>query len=158
MYVHARLAGAPIGVLHLIGMRLRKVKLHERVYAHIRLHKAGLNNAGRGIPSHALETHCLAGGNLAGVVTAMIGAGGARVPLTWEDATAIDLWGVDPSTLVRAVVDARDAGYKLEWFDAAQVKRAGHDPAAAIRERIGAPQAPCPLCGAVSAGPAAARR
>jgi uncharacterized protein YqfA (UPF0365 family) len=66
----------------------------------INLHKAGLVN----IATDMLETHYLAGGNIQNIVSAMIAANKANIPLTFETATAIDLAGRDVKEAVETSV------------------------------------------------------
>jgi uncharacterized protein YqfA (UPF0365 family) len=63
-----------------------------------------------------LETHYLAGGNVANVVIALIASDKAQINLTFETATAIDLAGRDVKTAVETsvypkVIDAPREGY-----------------------------------------------
>jgi uncharacterized protein YqfA (UPF0365 family) len=57
LYIQAFLSNAHVGMLEIIGMRLRKVDIRTVVFSRIRAVKAGLD-----IPTNALETHYLAGG------------------------------------------------------------------------------------------------
>jgi uncharacterized protein YqfA (UPF0365 family) len=68
-------------------------------------HKAGLK-----LVSDDMEAHYLADGNVALVVKAMISADKARIPLSWEKATAIDLAG-------RNVLEAVKMSVKPEVID-----------------------------------------
>jgi hypothetical protein len=88
LYVQALLSNAPIGMLELIGMRLRRTDARAVVHARIRALKAGLD-----IPVSALEVHAFAGGRLAEVVHAVIAAKEAGIDLPWDIATAHDLAG-----------------------------------------------------------------
>jgi uncharacterized protein YqfA (UPF0365 family) len=63
-----------------------------------------------------LETHYLAGGNVPNVVVALIASDKAKIPLTFETATAIDLAGRDIKTAVETsvypkVIDAPRDGF-----------------------------------------------
>jgi len=88
LWIAARAASVPIRIMDLIGMRLRHVDPKFIVLPMITGYKAGLH-----LSSNMLESHLLAGGNVAYVVNALISADKARIPLTWERATAIDLAG-----------------------------------------------------------------
>lgn len=102
LYVQALLSNAHVGLLEIIGMRLRKVDIRTVVYSRIRAVKAGLD-----VPTNALETHYLAGGRVPNVVTAMISARGAKIDLPWSVATAIDLAGRDILDAVNTSVNPK---------------------------------------------------
>ncbi len=86
VWIRARVAGAPIGLLQLVFMRLRGVPPALVVDARITALKAGLQ-----ITSDFLEAHYLAGGNIVHTVQALIAADKAGIPLDWKKACAIDL-------------------------------------------------------------------
>lgn len=102
LYIQALLSGAKVGIIELIGMRLRKVDIRTIVYSRIRAVKAGLE-----IPTNKLETHYLAGGRVNNVVSAMIAARGAKIPLEWDIAAAIDLAGRDILDAVQTSVNPK---------------------------------------------------
>lgn len=102
LYIQALLSKAPVGLLEIIGMRLRKVDIRTIVYSRIRAVKAGLE-----IPTNALETHYLAGGRVPNVISAMIAARSARIELPWNIATAIDLAGRDILDAVQTSVNPK---------------------------------------------------
>jgi uncharacterized protein YqfA (UPF0365 family) len=102
LYVQALLSGAKVGLMDIIGMRLRKVDIRTIVYSRIRAVKAGLD-----IPTNALETHYLAGGRVPNVISAMIAARGAKIDLTWDIARAIDLAGRDILEAVQTSVNPK---------------------------------------------------
>lgn len=102
LYVQALLSNAHVGLLEIIGMRLRKVDIRTVVYSRIRAVKAGLD-----VPTAALETHYLAGGNVPRVISAMIAARGAKIDLPWNIATAIDLAGRDILDAVNTSVNPK---------------------------------------------------
>ncbi len=89
-----------IRIVDLIRMRLRKISPRLVTDGVINLHKAGLVN----IATDMLETHYLAGGNIQNIVSAMIAADKANIPLTFETATAIDLAGRDVKEAVETSV------------------------------------------------------
>lgn len=91
LYILARISDAHVPMLHLLGMRLRKVDARTIVLSRIRARKAGLE-----LSADRLETHYLAGGRVVNVCTALISAKGAKLPLTWEQAASMDLGGEDP--------------------------------------------------------------
>ncbi|MFM9997089.1 MAG: flotillin-like protein FloA [Phycisphaerales bacterium] len=102
LYIQALLSKAHVGLLEIIGMRLRKVDIRTVVYSRIRAVKAGLD-----IGTNALETHYLAGGRVPNVITAMISARGAKIDLPWNIATAIDLAGRDILDAVQTSVNPK---------------------------------------------------
>ena len=100
-----------ITILDLIRMRLRKIPPRLVTDSVINSHKAGLDT----ITTEDLETHFLAGGNVANVVSAMIAADKAKIELPFTTATAIDLAGRDVKTAVQTsvypkVIDAPKKG------------------------------------------------
>jgi len=110
LWITAAAAGVYVKLKDLIGMRLRRVPPSLIIYPLITAHKAGLK-----LSTDHLESHYLAGGRVPNVVTAMISADKARIPLTWERATAIDLAGRDILEAVQMsvtpkVIDCPDPG------------------------------------------------
>ncbi|MBR4598335.1 MAG: flotillin-like protein FloA [Opitutales bacterium] len=85
-WLKALLAGAPVGMITLLAMRLRGVPYGKIVEARITAVKAGLN-----LTIEDLEKHYLAEGALLQTIQALIAANKARMNMTWEDATRIDL-------------------------------------------------------------------
>ncbi len=102
LYIQALFSNAHIGLIDMIGMRLRKVDLRTVVYSRIRAKKSGMD-----IPTSAIETHYLAGGRVPNVISAMIAARGARIELPWNIATAIDLAGRDILDAVNTSVNPK---------------------------------------------------
>lgn len=90
LWIAAWASGAYVGLLTLIGMRLRRVPPDTVVTARISAVKAGLT-----IPLNDLEAHYLAGGNVVNVVLAMISADKATIAMPFKRAAAIDLAGRD---------------------------------------------------------------
>lgn len=88
LWISALAAGVKIGILTLVGMRLRRVPPAQIVGALIKADKAGLD-----VTVNQLEAHYLAGGNVDRVVNALIAAERANIPLPFERAAAIDLAG-----------------------------------------------------------------
>ncbi|GIN70977.1 UPF0365 protein YqfA [Bacillus sp. J14TS2] len=88
LWVSALAAGVKIGIVTLIGMRLRRVIPGRVVNPLIKAHKAGIQAT-----TNQLESHYLAGGNVDRVVNALIAAQRANIELTFERAAAIDLAG-----------------------------------------------------------------
>ena len=103
LWFQAFVSGTPISLFNIIGMSLRKIPPKAIVNAHINAYKAGL----RQISVSDLETHYLAGGRVIDVVSALIAAEKANIPLDWKRATAIDLAGRDILDAVRTSVNPK---------------------------------------------------
>lgn len=99
LWLQALLSGARVSLFTLLGMRLRKVNPTVIVYSRINAVKAGLT-----MSTDDLEVHYLSGGNVPQVVKALIAAHKANIPLSWQQATAIDLAGRDVLEAVRTSV------------------------------------------------------
>ncbi len=111
LWFQAFVSGTPIPLFNIIGMSLRKIPPRVIVNARINAYKAGLRQIG----VDDLETHYLAGGRVLDVVAAMIAAEKANIPLSWKQATAIDLAGRNILEAVRTsvnpkVIDCPSAG------------------------------------------------
>src|SRR5580692_7453310 len=90
LYIRARVSGAKVGLVDLMGMRLRKVNALAIVNARIQASRAGID-----VTTREMESHVLAGGDVQRVINAMIAASKANIDLAWKTATAIDLAGRD---------------------------------------------------------------
>jgi len=99
LYIAARSAGVKVGILSLVGMRLRRVKPSRIINPLIKGSKAGLK-----LSQNQLESHLLSGGRVDNVVDALIAAHRADIELTFERAAAIDLAGRDVFEAVRMSV------------------------------------------------------
>ena len=99
LWISAIASGVKVGILDLIGMRLRRVAPAKIVLPMIKANKAGLDTK-----VNQLEAHYLAGGNVDNVVNALIAAERAQIPLTFEQASAIDLAGRDVFEAVKMSV------------------------------------------------------
>lgn len=88
LYIEARTCGASVGLVELFLMRFRGVSPHRVVRPLIMATKAELF-----ISLKELETHLLSGGDVESVISALISAKKARLPLDFNTATAIDLAG-----------------------------------------------------------------
>lgn len=86
VWLRAWLAGAYVGILDLVAMRLRQVPYGMIVDARITAKKAGID-----IPINDFEAHFLAGGNVIPTSQALIAARKAGIELDWDRACAIDL-------------------------------------------------------------------
>jgi uncharacterized protein YqfA (UPF0365 family) len=87
-------------MIKLVIMRIRKIPPRLITDGIINLHRAGLDF----VTSEELETHFLAGGNVANVVDALIAADKANIELNYKTATAIDLAGRDVKEAVQTSV------------------------------------------------------
>jgi uncharacterized protein YqfA (UPF0365 family) len=88
LWIAAIASNVKIGLLTLIGMKLRRVRPSRIVLPLIMATKAGLT-----LSVNQLESHFLAGGDVDKVVDALIAAHRAELELTFERAAAIDLAG-----------------------------------------------------------------
>lgn len=86
VWLRAWLAGAYVGILDLVAMRLRQVPYGMIVDARITAKKAGID-----VPINDFEAHYLAGGNVIPTSQALIAARKAGIELDWDRACAIDL-------------------------------------------------------------------
>jgi len=108
LYLKALLAGAHVGIFEIIGMRLRGVRPTVIIDSRIMAIKAGLP-----VETRALETHYLARGNVPNVIRALVAASKANIPLTFNQACAIDLAGRDvlnavQTSVIPKVIDCPD--------------------------------------------------
>ena len=88
LWIQALFSGAHVGLLSMVGMRIRRVNPRLIVTSKLMAVKAGIE-----IPVGLLEAHFLAGGNVMRVVQSLIAADKASIPLNFKQATAIDLAG-----------------------------------------------------------------
>lgn len=90
LWISALAADVRVGIVTLVGMRMRRVPPAKIILPLIKANKAGLN-----VAVNQLEAHYLAGGNVDSVVNALIAAERASMDLSFEQASAIDLAGRD---------------------------------------------------------------
>lgn len=118
IWIRARVSNAPVGLINLVAMWIRKVPPALIVDSRITAAKAGLE-----VSTDLLEAHYLAGGDVENVVLSLIAADKAAIPLTYDRACAIDLAvkGTTKTVLeaVRtsinpAVIDCPGEGKKIE--------------------------------------------
>ena len=102
LFISARASGVKVGILQLVGMRIRKVIPSRIVNPLIKATKAGLI-----VSINKLEAHYLAGGNVDRVINALIAAQRAGIPLDFEKACAIDLAGRDVLNAVQMSVNPK---------------------------------------------------
>jgi len=87
VWLKAFSSGAPVGMGNLVAMRyLRRLPYSHIVDARIMSVKAGLP-----VTTDEIETHYMAGGDIIETTSALINARKAEIPLTWNEACAIDL-------------------------------------------------------------------
>jgi len=102
LWVTAIFSNVKVGLLELVGMRIRKVPPSVIVNSLITATKAGLN-----LTTNDLETHYLAGGNVPQVIRALISADKANINISFKQATAIDLAGRDVFEAVQISVNPK---------------------------------------------------
>jgi len=102
LWVEAMSAGVRVGILYLVGMRLRKVSPPAVVRPLIWATKAGIP-----LSVNDLEAHYLAGGKVDRVVRALISADKADIELGFQQAAAIDLAGRDVFEAVQVSVNPK---------------------------------------------------
>lgn len=102
LWITAIFSNVKVGLLELVGMRIRKVPPSIIVNSLITSTKAGLN-----LTTNDLETHYLAGGNVPNVIRALISADKANINLSFKQATAIDLAGRDVFQAVQISVNPK---------------------------------------------------
>ncbi len=99
LWIQAYLAGARIGFMDMIRMKLLKLEYATIVRLNIALVKAGLK-----VTPQEMEAHVLSRGRLDKVVRGVIAAHKAGMDLPWRVAAAIDLAGRDVEEAVRRSV------------------------------------------------------
>ncbi len=99
LWISAIASGVKIGIVNLVGMKLRRVAPKTIVFPMIKATKAGLSTT-----ANQLEAHYLAGGNVDNVINALIAAERAHISLSFEKASAIDLAGRDVFEAVKMSV------------------------------------------------------
>ncbi len=99
LWISAIASGVKIGIVDLVGMKLRRVVPAKIVLPLIKSTKAGLP-----MKANQLEAHLLAGGNVDSVVNALVAAERAGISLSFEQASAIDLAGRDVFEAVKMSV------------------------------------------------------
>lgn len=102
LWISAMAAGVSVGIVNLIGMRLRRVIPSKIILSLVKANKAGLD-----VNVNQLEAHYLAGGDVDRVVDALIAAHRATMSLTFERACAIDLAGRDVLEAVQMSVNPK---------------------------------------------------
>jgi len=105
LWFQAYMSRADVSMFSLIGMSFRQVNARMIVTAKVMAVQAGLDIGRKeGITTSRLEAHYLAGGNVMGVMNAIIAAHRANIDLKFDAASAIDLAGRDVLEAVRTSV------------------------------------------------------
>ncbi|NQT61566.1 MAG: flotillin-like protein FloA [Candidatus Marinimicrobia bacterium] len=102
LWISAAAAQVYVGLLTLIGMRLRRIPPPLIINSLVSARKAGLD-----LDTMVLEAHYLAGGDINKVVLALIAADKANIDLEFQRAAAIDLAGRDVLDAVKMSVNPR---------------------------------------------------
>lgn len=102
LWISSLAANVKVSIFNLVGMRLRRVVPSRIVLPLIKATKAGLS-----LSVNQLEAHYLAGGNVDGVVNALIASERAGIELPFEKAAAIDLAGRDVFDAVKMSVNPK---------------------------------------------------
>jgi uncharacterized protein YqfA (UPF0365 family) len=102
LWLQAAFSGAPVGFGALVGMSMRKVDRRVITLNRIKAVKAGLH-----LTTDQMEAYYLNGGRVTVVVDALIAARFANIPLTWEQACAIDRAGRDILGAVQTSVNPK---------------------------------------------------
>lgn len=102
LWISSLAANVKVSIFNLVGMRLRRVIPAKIVLPLIKAIKAGLD-----LNVNQLEAHYLAGGNIDGVVNALIASERAGIELPFEKAAAIDLAGRDVLDAVKMSVNPK---------------------------------------------------
>lgn len=102
LWISAAAAQVYVGLLTLIGMRLRRIPPPLIINSLVSARKAGLE-----LDTNVLEAHYLAGGDVNKVVLALIAADKANIDLEFQRAAAIDLAGRDVLDAVKMSVNPR---------------------------------------------------
>jgi uncharacterized protein YqfA (UPF0365 family) len=105
LWFQAYMSNARVSIFSLIGMTLRQVNARTIVVSRIMAMQAGVaDDPSTGITTRRLEAHFLAGGNVPGVIRAVIAAHRADIDLDFDRAAAIDLAGRDVLEAVQTSV------------------------------------------------------
>ena len=108
LWFQAYMSNARVSIFSLIGMTLRQVNARGIVQAKIMGMQAAIGDDPRtGITTRRLEAHYLAGGNVLGVIRAIIAAHRAGIDLDFDRAAAIDLAGRDVLDAVQTSVNPK---------------------------------------------------
>ncbi|MFH1265338.1 MAG: flotillin-like FloA family protein, partial [Planctomycetota bacterium] len=105
IWFQAYMSSANVSLWALVGMSFRQVNSRVIVQGKIMAMQARLGREREsGITTKRLEAHYLAGGSVPKVITALIAAHRADIPLNFDQAAAIDLAGRDVLEAVQTSV------------------------------------------------------
>ncbi len=108
IWFQAYMSNANVSIWSLVGMSLRRVNSRVIVHSKITVMQAGIGSErDTGVTTRRLEALYLAGGNVPGVIRAIIAAHRADIDLDFDRASAIDLAGRDVLDAVRTSVDPK---------------------------------------------------
>src|SRR5262245_14271447 len=102
LWIQCKLTSAGIGIIDLVGMKLRNVDYQQIVRQKIALIQANVK-----VGTRDLEAHYLSRGNVPKTATAVIAAHKAGMDLPWRTAAAIDLAGRDVLDAVKTSVNPK---------------------------------------------------
>lgn len=102
LWLSAFSANCSVSIFSLIAMRLRRVDPNQIVEPYIQAKKANLD-----MRIDEIEAHYLSGGKVDAVITALISARGAKLPLDFQKAAAIDLAGRNVFQAVKMCVNPK---------------------------------------------------
>ena len=122
LWLQAIVSSAPVSLVSIVLMPLRKINASLVVNNYIFAKKAGLS-----IPVNDLETHFLAQGNVTRVVTAMVAANKANIDLDFKRATAIDLAGRDILDAINTSVNPRVIDVPMRGGDKSSIDAVAKD-------------------------------
>jgi uncharacterized protein YqfA (UPF0365 family) len=126
LWLQSYLTKADVSLRSLIGMLFRGVDYNRIVRGKIMSAQAGLDIGRRtGITTARMEAHYLAGGDISGVVHAIIAAHRAGIDLDFDKAAAIDLAGRD-------VMGAVQTSVHPKVIDCPDPKRSGKSTLSAV--------------------------
>jgi uncharacterized protein YqfA (UPF0365 family) len=104
LWFQAYMSQADVKLMAMVAMGFMRINQRIIVDAKIRAKQSGLDISENGITTPRLQAHYLAGGNVMGVMHALIAAERAGIDLDFERATAIDLAGRDVREAVQTSV------------------------------------------------------
>lgn len=126
LWISAMFSGVKISPLQLGWMRIRQVPPSKVVRSLIEAHQAGLVSINR----KDLEAHHMSGGDITNLIHALVSAEKANIPLSFQQAAAIDLAG-------RNVLDAVNTSVNPKVIDTPAVEAVAKDGIQVIvKERI----------------------
>jgi uncharacterized protein YqfA (UPF0365 family) len=85
-WLRALVSGDPVPLTSIVGMLLRKMPIGRVLQAHVRLRQAGID-----VPTEALESHVLAGGDVERVAEWMVAAKASGLDVSWGQLAKLDL-------------------------------------------------------------------